>query len=93
MWRPLPYDEFMRQYGDAELAKYDEFMRQYGDAELAKYDIPSEDDIKRLKEYEARGEFEAGYNPDEWEYDDEVQDVVEVDTALDNEEDLMEVQN
>ncbi len=78
MWRPLPYDEFMRQYGDAELAKYD---------------IPSEDDIKRLKEYEARGEFEAGYNPDEWEYDDEVQDVVEVDTALDNEEDLMEVQN
>ncbi len=36
-------------------------------------------------------EFEAGYNPDEWEYDDEVQDIVEVDKVLDNEVDVMEV--
>ncbi len=39
------------------------------------------------------GSSKQGTTPDEWEYDDEVQDVVEVDTALDNEEDLMEVQN
>lgn len=62
-----------------------EFMRQYGDAELAKYDIPSEDDFARIKMFQGRGEFEAGFDPEALFADDEAEaeaDIMEVEAEV-----------